>query len=169
VQPQLQPPHQAGRDQQQPSPGQQQQQQQPQEQQQQQQQEQEHHQQQQQQQQQQPQLAAAYFTFSQLCGPAGLRRGLDRGGPLSAVDFLALVKAGLGALYLEGVPRLAPPLRDEARRLVTLVDVLYDAGVKRERRGRRGALGGCVRTLSRPAGGGRGRVVSAESWCVMRL
>ncbi|KAI8474848.1 MAG: AFG1-like ATPase-domain-containing protein [Monoraphidium minutum] len=76
-----------------------------------------------------PRLTAAFFTFDQLCGPHGLRRGMDRGGPLAAADCLALAESGLRAVYLEGVPRLGPRLRDEARRLVTLVDVLYDAGV----------------------------------------
>ncbi len=31
-------------------------------------------------------------------------------------------------LFLEGVPVLGPPQRDEARRLLTLVDALYDYG-----------------------------------------
>ena len=89
-------------------------------------------QQQQQQQQEEARLEAAYFTFAQLCGPHGLRRGVDAGGPLSAVDALALADSGLAEVFLEGVPALGPDRRDEARRLVTLVDVLYDRGVARE-------------------------------------
>ncbi|GBF97377.1 hypothetical protein Rsub_11024 [Raphidocelis subcapitata] len=82
-----------------------------------------------QQERQQPRLEAAYFTFPQLCGPHGLRRGVDAGGPLSAVDALALSDSGLGEVFLEGVPALGPARRDEARRLVTLVDLFYDRGV----------------------------------------
>jgi hypothetical protein len=99
---------------------------------QQQQQQQQRQQQQQQQQQPQHQLTAALFTFDQLCGPRGLRRGVDDGGPLSAVDCLALVDSGCRAVYVEGVHQLTPALRDEARRLVTLVDLLYDRGTKCE-------------------------------------
>jgi hypothetical protein len=77
-------------------------------------------------------LAAAYFTFDQLCGRHGLRRRVDEGGPLSAVDCLALVDCGCRAVYVEGVPQLGLARRDEARRLVTLVDLLYDRGTRGE-------------------------------------
>lgn len=46
---------------------------------------------------------------------------------LSQMDFLALAKQ-LHTIYLAGIPQLRPGMRDEARRLVTLLDVLYDAG-----------------------------------------
>jgi predicted ATPase len=63
---------------------------------------------------------AAFFTFEELCG------GGVGGQHLSQVDCLAL--AQVDCLYLQGLPQLGPARRDEARRLVTLLDVLYDAG-----------------------------------------
>jgi predicted ATPase len=82
-------------------------------------------------------LAAARFSFDELCGP---------GSCLSSADYAALVGAlskqqqqqqqqpgappsSSPALFLTAVPqRLCPKRqRDEARRLVTLLDVLYDA------------------------------------------
>jgi peroxisome-assembly ATPase len=92
-------------------------------------------------------VAAARFSFEELCG---------RAAALSSADYAALVGALVGeqqrlqrddsrpaspppspspsplaspALFLSGVPaRLCPRRqRDEARRLVTLLDVLYDA------------------------------------------
>ena len=99
--------------------------------------------QQQRQHQQQESLAAARFTFEELCG---------RASALSSADYCALVGAlgtaaspappsrpggggggggcaAGGALFVSAVPARLDPRkqRDEARRLVTLLDVLYDA------------------------------------------
>lgn len=57
----------------------------------------------------------ARFSFSQLC---------ER--PLGAEDYLAIAKR-YHTIFLENVPRLAYDRRNEAKRLMTLVDVLYDA------------------------------------------
>jgi len=54
-------------------------------------------------------------TFAELCG-----------APLAAPDYLALA-ARFDTLFLERVPVLTPARRNEARRLVTLVDALYEA------------------------------------------
>ena len=62
---------------------------------------------------------AAYCSFGELCGP---RPGE---AALGAADYLALA-AVADALYLSGLPRLESRKRDEARRLVTLVDALDD-------------------------------------------
>ena len=57
-------------------------------------------------------------TFSSLCGQA-----------LGAQDYLAI--AGyFHTVFLENVPQLTVERRNEARRLVTLVDALYEAGTK---------------------------------------
>jgi predicted ATPase len=79
----------------------------------------------QQQQQQPPQqqhIEAALFTFEQLCGNGGSRKSLEHAGALSANDYLALVRA-CSVLFVSGLPQLQPQQRDEARRLVTFVDV----------------------------------------------
>ncbi|GLC50157.1 hypothetical protein PLESTB_000348800 [Pleodorina starrii] len=68
---------------------------------------------------------AAWFTFSQLCGAKGLRAAIDDGGALAAPDFLALSRR-FREFYITQVPQLGPAQRDEARRLVTLLDVAYD-------------------------------------------
>lgn len=81
---------------------------------------QQHHQQQplqlQQQQQQhehhQQQLAAAYFTFEQLCGNSGSRPSLAAAGTLSAVDYSALLSS-CRQLFVEGLSQLQPSQRDE--------------------------------------------------------
>ena len=57
----------------------------------------------------------AWFGFSDLCG-----------APLGAVDYLALAER-YAAIIVEGIPRLAPEKRDEARRFNILVDTLYEA------------------------------------------
>ncbi len=54
-------------------------------------------------------------SFAGLCGQA-----------LGAGDYLALA-ARFHTLFLEGVPTLRPEKRNEAARLVTLVDALYEA------------------------------------------
>jgi len=60
----------------------------------------------------------ARFDFSQICGR-----------PLGAADYLALAKA-YDAIVVDDVPRLGFDRRNEARRLITLVDVLYEARTK---------------------------------------
>lgn len=54
-------------------------------------------------------------TFAELCE-----------APLAAPDYLALAER-FDTLFLERVPELTPARRNEARRLVTLVDALYEA------------------------------------------
>jgi len=63
-------------------------------------------------------LPAARFSFEELCAR-----------PLFAADYGAIA-ARFGAVFLEGVPRLTLGERNELRRLITLVDVLYDHGVR---------------------------------------
>jgi cell division protein ZapE len=67
-----------------------------------------------------PQAAegVARFEFSELCGTA-----------LGAGDYLAIA-THFHALVLDGIPRLSPDNRDEARRFITLIDALYDHRVK---------------------------------------
>jgi cell division protein ZapE len=57
-------------------------------------------------------------TFDDLC---------DR--PLGAGDYLAIA-ARFHTVFLEGVPRLGPEKRNAARRLVDLIDALYEASAK---------------------------------------
>ncbi len=57
-------------------------------------------------------------SFASLCGQ-----------PLGAQDYLALA-GRFQTLFLEDVPRLTAERRNEARRLVTLIDALYEAGTK---------------------------------------
>jgi cell division protein ZapE len=56
----------------------------------------------------------AWFDFADLCEQA-----------LGAADYLALA-ASYHTVMLADVPRLTPDRRNEARRLITLVDALYD-------------------------------------------
>lgn len=59
------------------------------------------------------------FTFRELCGQ-----------PLSAADYLEIVRH-YDTMVLEDVPRMTLEHRNEARRFITLVDMLYDGGVHR--------------------------------------
>ena len=60
----------------------------------------------------------AWFTFPELC----VR-------PLGASDYLMIARL-YHTVLLQGIPRLAPEDRNEAKRFVTLVDALYDHRVK---------------------------------------
>lgn len=60
----------------------------------------------------------ARFTFDQLCGAA-----------LGANDYLAIA-ARFHTLIIAGIPKLGPERRNEARRFVLLIDVMYDNKVK---------------------------------------
>ncbi len=57
----------------------------------------------------------ARFSFAELCGRA-----------LAAADYLALAER-FDAVIVEDVPIIAPEQRNEARRFIMLVDVLYEA------------------------------------------
>ncbi len=56
----------------------------------------------------------ARFSFAELCE-----------APLGAVDYLELVRR-FHTLVLDGVPKIGPEQRNEARRFMTLVDTLYE-------------------------------------------
>jgi len=60
----------------------------------------------------------AVFSFKKLCGEA---RG--------AADYLAVARR-YHTVFLVGIPRLSQENRNEAARFVTLIDTLYDYGVK---------------------------------------
>lgn len=60
----------------------------------------------------------AVFSFKKLCGEA---RG--------AADYLAVARR-YHTVFLVGIPRLGPENRNEAARFVTLIDALYECGVK---------------------------------------
>ena len=60
----------------------------------------------------------AWFDFADLCAAA-----------LGPADYLALA-ARYHTLILEGIPRLGPDKRNEAKRFVTLIDALYEAHAK---------------------------------------
>ncbi|MDB5392954.1 MAG: ATPase, family [Rhodospirillales bacterium] len=60
----------------------------------------------------------AWFKASELIGEA-----------LSAADYVALVHC-YDTVILSHIPRLTSDQRNEARRLITLVDVLYDSGTR---------------------------------------
>lgn len=60
----------------------------------------------------------ARATFAELCGAA-----------LGPQDYLAIAER-FHTLFLEGVPVLGPANHQEARRFVTLVDALYEAGTR---------------------------------------
>lgn len=59
-----------------------------------------------------------YFTFHELCETA-----------LGSADYLALAKR-LKTVILTGIPLLTPEKRNEAKRFVTLIDVLYEHKIK---------------------------------------
>jgi len=56
----------------------------------------------------------ARFSFNELCGQ-----------PLGPADYLA-IEAAFHTVILDGVPQMTPALRNEAKRFVTLIDVLYE-------------------------------------------
>lgn len=58
----------------------------------------------------------ARATFADLCG-----------APLGPADHGAIARA-VDVLFLDSVPQLGPAARDDARRFVTLIDELYEAG-----------------------------------------
>ena len=60
----------------------------------------------------------ARFSFGELCE-----------NPLGTQDYLALTRY-FHTLILAGIPRLGPERRNEARRFVLLIDILYDNAIK---------------------------------------
>jgi cell division protein ZapE len=63
-------------------------------------------------------LGVARFPYEALCQR-----------PLGAADYIAIARA-YHTVILEGVPALKPFQRDEARRLIMLIDILYERRVK---------------------------------------
>src|SRR5262245_12180330 len=62
-------------------------------------------------------LVVARFSFSDLCA-----------APLGPLDYQRIAHS-FHTLMIEAIPVLGPEQRNEARRLITLIDVLYDNGV----------------------------------------
>jgi len=62
-------------------------------------------------------LGVARFTFADLCV-----------APLGSLDYQRIAH-NYHTLMIEEILVLGPDLRNEARRLITLIDVLYDNGV----------------------------------------
>ena len=60
----------------------------------------------------------ARFTFADLCEK-----------PLGAADYLAIAHA-FHTVVLDGIPRLKPDQRNEARRFAILIDTLYDRRIR---------------------------------------
>lgn len=60
----------------------------------------------------------ARFTFAELCEQ-----------PHGAEDYIAIAKA-YPTIFLEGVPKMAYDRRNEAKRMMTLIDALYEAKTK---------------------------------------
>jgi cell division protein ZapE len=56
----------------------------------------------------------AWFDFEELCAR-----------PLGSADYLAIA-THFNTVLIDGVPRLSPDLRDQARRFVNLIDALYE-------------------------------------------
>jgi cell division protein ZapE len=63
-------------------------------------------------------MGVARFPYETLC-----KR------PLGATDYIAIARA-YHTIIIDGVPALRPDQRDEARRLITLIDILYERHVK---------------------------------------
>ncbi len=61
-------------------------------------------------------MGAARFTFADLCEK-----------PLGSNDYLALAR-DFHTVFVAGVQVMGPEKRNEARRFITLIDALYDAG-----------------------------------------
>jgi len=61
---------------------------------------------------------AAYFTYETIFEPA-----------LGPNDYLAIADA-FHSVFIEGLPILGPAKRNQARRMVTLIDALYDSKVR---------------------------------------
>ena len=61
-------------------------------------------------------MGVARFSFDELCRQ-----------PLGANDYLTLVDH-FHTLIIEDIPKLTPGERNEARRFITLIDTLYNAG-----------------------------------------
>lgn len=59
----------------------------------------------------------AHFSFADLCEK-----------PLGTLDFLHIAHA-FHTVLIEGIPKLRPERRNEARRFINLIDTLYDARV----------------------------------------
>jgi cell division protein ZapE len=57
----------------------------------------------------------AWFAFEDLCA-----------NPLGAADYLAIAER-FPAVIVEGIPRLSPQQRNEARRFNILIDTFYEA------------------------------------------
>ncbi|NEX92423.1 cell division protein ZapE [Caulobacter sp. 17J65-9] len=75
-------------------------------------------------------VAGRRLEFPRACG-AMLRASFEElcARPLGPQDYLAIA-GRFQTVFLAGVPKLGPERRNEARRLVTLIDALYEAGTK---------------------------------------
>jgi cell division protein ZapE len=62
-------------------------------------------------------MGLARFSFAELCEQ-----------PLGALDYLALAHQ-FHTVFIDAIPVLAPERRDVARRVVNLIDTLYDSRV----------------------------------------
>lgn len=60
----------------------------------------------------------ARFSFEELCSR-----------PLAARDYLAIA-AAFDTIFIDDIPVLQPDQRNEAKRLILLIDTLYDKGIK---------------------------------------
>lgn len=63
-------------------------------------------------------MGVARFGFAELCEEA-----------LGAADYLAIARA-YHTVILAGIPQMGPDQRNAAKRFVTLIDALYDNGIK---------------------------------------